>query len=142
MLWRNRWLMNPEFQRWSMRLPLLRGPARHHANEMFRTITGFVYTKTLTAAVDLGIIATLAEAPASTADLAAAGDLPLPAMQRLLTLCADRVKQVEVAYGKHLVMFVFPMTPTALFAMTDSDYKAQQETVVFSVSRANPSAKM
>ncbi|OYU15991.1 MAG: methyltransferase [Alphaproteobacteria bacterium PA4] len=98
LLWRNRWLMNPGFQRWSMRLPLLRGTARHHANEMFRTITGFVYTKTLTAAVDLGVIATLAEAPASTADLATAGDLSLPAMQRLLA-AAQSIDLVEPLPG-------------------------------------------
>lgn len=98
LLWRNRWLMDPGFQRWSMRLPLLRGTARHHANEMFRVITGFVYTKTLTAAVDLGIIATLAEAPASTTALAAAGQLPLSAMQRLLA-AAQSIDLVEPLPG-------------------------------------------
>jgi hypothetical protein len=62
LLWRNSWLSDPRFQRWSMRLPLLRGTAQRHANAMFGVITGFVYTKTLTAAVDLGIIAACAEA--------------------------------------------------------------------------------
>ena len=89
LLWRNNWLSNPRFQRLSMRLPLLRGTARHHANEMFRVITGFVYTKTLTAAVDLGIIAALARAPQSTTALAAAADLDPAAMQRLLAAAAS-----------------------------------------------------
>ncbi len=89
LLWRNSWLADPAFQRWSMRLPLLRGTARHHANEMFRVITGFVYTKTLTAAVDLGVIAALAKRPESTAGLAALAGLELPAMQRLLAAAAS-----------------------------------------------------
>ncbi len=89
LLWRNNWLASPAFQRWSMRLPLLRGTARHHANEMFRVITGFVYTKTLTAAVDAGVIASLARAPATTAALAAGAALDGVAMQRLLAAAAS-----------------------------------------------------
>lgn len=84
LLRRNAVLANPAFQRWSMRLPFLRGTARRHANAMFGIITGFVYTKTLTAAVDLGLIAALARAPHSTMQLAAAADLDPAAMQRLL----------------------------------------------------------
>ncbi len=88
LLWRNAWLMSPKFQRASMRLPLLRRVAQSHAASMFGVITGFVYTKTLTAAVDLGIIARLASAPASTADLAAQAGLDLPAASRLLAAAA------------------------------------------------------
>ncbi|KAB7644891.1 methyltransferase [Polymorphobacter fuscus] len=84
LLWRNRWLGDPRFQHWSMRLPLLRRVASHHANAMFGVITGFVYTKTLTAVVDAGIISGLARAPAATAALAAAADLSPAAMARLL----------------------------------------------------------
>jgi demethylspheroidene O-methyltransferase len=103
--WRERWLLqrnrvlsNPHFQRWSMRLPLLRGTARYHANAMFGVITGFVYTKTLTAAVDLGIIAALARAPESTAGLAAAAGLEEAAMARLLAAAAS-VDLVEALGG-------------------------------------------
>lgn len=88
LLQRNRVLSNPHFQRWSMRLPLLRGTARHHANAMFAVITGFVYTKTLTAVVDLGIISALARAPESSAALAAAAGLEDAAMARLLAAAA------------------------------------------------------
>ena len=88
LLLRNRMLSNPQFQRWSMRLPLLRGTARYHANAMFAVITGFVNTKTLTAAVDLGIIAALARAPESTRGLALAAGLAEPAMQRFLAAAA------------------------------------------------------
>jgi demethylspheroidene O-methyltransferase len=89
LLWRNGWLSNPAFQRWSMRLPFLRGTARRHANAMFGVITGFVQTKTLTAAVDTGVIATLAEAPAPEKRLAAQAGLELAAMQRLLAAAAS-----------------------------------------------------
>jgi demethylspheroidene O-methyltransferase len=88
LLWRNRWLSSPRFQRLSMRVPLLRGTARRHANAMFGVITGFVYTKTLTAVVDLGIIAALHSAPRSTAALAGLADLEPAAMQRLLAAAA------------------------------------------------------
>lgn len=88
LLQRNRVLSNPHFQRWSLRLPLLRGTARHHANAMFAVITGFVYTKTLTAVVDLGIISALAKAPESSAALAAAAGLEAAAMARLLAAAA------------------------------------------------------
>ena len=88
LLLRNRLLSNPQFQRWSMRLPLLRGTARYHANAMFAVITGFVNTKTLTAAVDLGIIAALARAPESTRGLAVVAGLAEPARQRLLAAAA------------------------------------------------------
>lgn len=86
--WRNKLLASPAFQRWSMRMPFLRGTARHHASEMFRLITGFVYTQTLTATVDLGVIKALAIAPQDTAMLAASTGLELPAMQRLMAAAA------------------------------------------------------
>jgi demethylspheroidene O-methyltransferase len=89
LLWRNGWLSSPAFQRWSMRVPFLRGTARRHANAMFGVITGFVHTKTLTAAVDSGVIATLAEAPAPEERLAAQAGLELAAMQRLLAASAS-----------------------------------------------------
>lgn len=98
LLWRNRWLSDPRFQRWSMRLPVLRGTARRHANAMFGVITGFVYTKTLTAAVDLGIIAALHEAPLSTETLAVQAGLERPAMERLLAAAAS-IDLVEVLPG-------------------------------------------
>ncbi|PZN97602.1 MAG: methyltransferase [Alphaproteobacteria bacterium] len=98
LLRRNAILADPRFQRWSMRLPLLRGTAQHHANEMFRVITGFVYTKTLTAVVDAGVVARLAAAPASTAALAAGAGLELPAMQRLLSAAAS-IDLVEALPG-------------------------------------------
>ena len=84
LLRRNRWLADPQFQRWSMRVPILRQVAAHHATTMFGVITGFVYTKTLTAIVDAGVIKALAGAPATTAALAGAAGLGHPAMARLL----------------------------------------------------------
>lgn len=93
---RNRVLMNPAFQRFAMRNPLFRRTARYHANAMFAVITGFVQTKALTAAVDAGVIATLAKAPASSAELAGVAGLPLDAMQRLLG-AARAIDLVELA---------------------------------------------
>jgi demethylspheroidene O-methyltransferase len=98
LLLRNRWLSDPAFQRWSMRLPMLRGTARRHANAMFGVITGFVYTKTLTATVDLGIIAALLKAPESTARLADIAGLDAAATERLLA-AARSIDLVEPLPG-------------------------------------------
>lgn len=99
LLARNRWLSSPRFQRLSMRLPLLRGTARRHAGAMFGVITGFVYTQTLTAVVDLGIIAALLRSPHSTASLAKASGLELAAMARLLAAAAS-IDLVEALPGE------------------------------------------
>ncbi|WP_439533323.1 methyltransferase [Polymorphobacter sp.] len=98
LLWRNGWLMQPSFQRMAMRLPGLRSVSRRHAASMFGVITGFVYTKTLTAVVDLGWIARLAVAPASTAELGAIADLPHAATARLLAAAAS-IDLVEALPG-------------------------------------------
>ena len=98
LLWRNKWLSDPRFQRWSMRLPLLRGTAQRHANAMFGVITGFVYTKTLTAAIDLGIIAACAKAPQTEAALAVRAGLEPGAMARLLAAAAS-IDLVEALPG-------------------------------------------
>ena len=98
LLFRNRWLADPLFQRWSMQLPLLRGVASRHATAMFGVITGFVYTKTLTAAVDAGVIAALAAAPATTQALADAARLEAGAMARLLA-AAQAIDLVEPLPG-------------------------------------------
>jgi demethylspheroidene O-methyltransferase len=81
---RNRMIMDPGFQRFAMRNPLLRRTAQRHANSMFQVISGFVQTKALTAAVDAGIIRRLANGAATTAELAQGAGLALDAMQRLL----------------------------------------------------------
>lgn len=88
LLRRNVLLMRAGFQRAAMRLPGLRRVSQGHAGSMFAVITGFVYTKTLTAAVDLGVIARLAEAPATTNALAQAADIDAAAMARLLAAAA------------------------------------------------------
>ena len=88
LLWRNAWLMRPSFQRMAMRLPIFRHVSRHHAASMFGVITGFVYTKTLTAIIDLGVLARLAQAPAGTDDLGRLAQLSPAAMARLLAAAA------------------------------------------------------
>ena len=87
--WRNDLLASPSFQRWSMRVPGLRGTARHHANQMFAVITGFVHTKVLTAFVDTGVMGRLARDFAHEEELAGGSGLELPAMQRLLAASAS-----------------------------------------------------
>ncbi len=97
LLGRNAMLSDPAFQRWSLRLPLIRIKARREAAAMFGAMTGFVLTKTVTALVDAGVVATLLAAPADSESLAAAADLDGEAMARLLAAAAslDLVQRLD-----------------------------------------------
>lgn len=85
---RNRWLGDPGFQRWSLKLPLLKRKARAEAAALFDLMNGFVATKTVTAFVDSGLLARLAAAPATMAELAAVAGLSEAACARLLAAAA------------------------------------------------------
>lgn len=104
-IWRNRWLADAKFQRLAMRTPLLRGTARGHAGALFGLVTGFVYTQTLTACVDLGIIASLSDAPLGVDFLALKTGLGDDALRRLLAAAAA-LDLVEMLPGDRVALGV------------------------------------
>ena len=85
---RNRVIGSPRFQRLAARNPLLRPVARRRSAMLFDLVAGFVYSQVLQAVVEAGLLELLHDHAASTAELAEACQLSLPAMERLLRAAA------------------------------------------------------
>jgi demethylspheroidene O-methyltransferase len=82
--WRNRLLSSRRFQRFAARCPLTRRVATLKAREVFDLVAGFVYTQTLAACLETGLIDALARAPLDVAGAAARTGLPPDSALRLL----------------------------------------------------------
>ena len=85
---RNRMLGQPGFQRWASTFPLTRPIAQGRASSLFDLCAGFVYSQILFACVELKLLEKLAGGPVAADTLAAACELPLDAMTRLLDAAA------------------------------------------------------
>ena len=81
---RDRMLSSPAFQRWAARFFLTRPIARRRARDLFDLTAGFVYSQVLSACVQLRLLEYLRAGPRPLGDIAAACQLPPPAMERLL----------------------------------------------------------
>lgn len=93
--WRDRLLSNPDFQRRSLRVPLVRLIARRRMRALFDLCSGFVYSQVLLACTRLGLLEMLAESPRDAAELATALDLPRAPLDRLLE-AAESLKLVGI----------------------------------------------
>lgn len=91
---RDRLLSNPDFQRWSLRMPLVRLIARHRMRALFDLCSGFVYSQVLLACTRLGLFERLAAGPLDAAELSQQLQLPRYSMDRLLE-AAESLKLVE-----------------------------------------------
>jgi demethylspheroidene O-methyltransferase len=83
-MWRDRLLASPRFQRWAAGFPLTRGVARRRARDLFDLVGGFVYSQVLFACVELRLCEILMDAPRTPDDLAIRLSLPRDSMTRLL----------------------------------------------------------
>ena len=81
---RNMILASPRFQRWAMRLPIIRGIARRKAAAQFDLVAGFVYSQVLLAFVETGLLQRLQGMVLSLDDIVAALGLSSHATRRLL----------------------------------------------------------
>jgi len=82
---RDRLLSQPSFQRWIARFPLTRGFAQRKERQVFDIIAGFVHTKVLSAAVQLGLLdLLLEEGPLSPDEIQPRIGLDRDATERLL----------------------------------------------------------
>jgi demethylspheroidene O-methyltransferase len=81
---RDRWLSNPQFQRWAAAFPVTRPTARRRARALFDVCAGFVYSQILFACVRLKLFDLLALGPNSAAGIAASLKLPMVSTERLL----------------------------------------------------------
>lgn len=82
--WRNALLADPKFQRFAADFPLTRGIAHARTDALFDLVAGFVYSQILHACIQLDVLKRLRAGPLSSEALAAAADVPAPAMTRLL----------------------------------------------------------
>ena len=98
--WRNRLLMNHNFQRWSARLPLVRLIANKHATDLHHITAGFVYSQVLQACVQLNIFDHLQNGPAHTRELQALGELSSDGWLTLLRAASslELLEQVDNDY--------------------------------------------
>ena len=81
-------LSSPRFQRFAANFWLTRPVARARARGLFDLVAGFVYSQTLAACVETGLLEMLAAGPIPTETIAAAIDLPVEGALRLLRAAA------------------------------------------------------
>jgi demethylspheroidene O-methyltransferase len=86
--WRNGLIASPKFQAWAVRNPFTRPVARQKARATFDLVAGFVYSQTLAAAAESGLLDLAREAPVDATGLAQHADLPLDGAERLLRAAA------------------------------------------------------
>ncbi|WP_374944382.1 methyltransferase [Sphingomonas sp.] len=101
-LWRNGILGSPRFQRFASRFPVTRPVARARARALFDLVAGFTYSQTLAACIQTGLLDLLADAPTTTARVAARIDLPEAGAERLLRAAAA-IRLVEAIGGQWLL---------------------------------------
>jgi demethylspheroidene O-methyltransferase len=82
--WRNRLIGSRRFQRWAAAFPLTRRLARRDGERLFDLMAGFVYSQTLLACVELGLLRQLRGGPRHSGELAAPLGLD---EDRAATLC-------------------------------------------------------
>lgn len=81
---RDRLVSSLRFQRIVSSVPGLRKIAQNQAKDVFDLLAGFVYSQTLSACVELGLLQTLLAGPRSVEELARETQLPVGAMERLV----------------------------------------------------------
>lgn len=82
--WRLNKIASPEFQRWAAASWFTRAFAKKDSERVYDLVAGFVYSQTLLACTELGVLQTLKRGPASARTLAMRHGLPEDRMQ---TLC-------------------------------------------------------
>ena len=92
--WRNRLVGDPRFQAFALRTPGIRRIGRARARRLFDLTAGFVSSQALSAALATGLLARLAEGPASPEEAAAATGLGTDALCCLL-VAAEGLGLVE-----------------------------------------------
>ena len=86
--WRNGILSSPRFQRFAANFWLTRPVARAKARGLFDLVAGFVYSQTLAACLETGLLEFLAAGPRSLDAVAQETDLPAEGALRLLRAAA------------------------------------------------------
>jgi demethylspheroidene O-methyltransferase len=82
--WWYKLVATDEFQRWSARFPLTAPITRYRSKKVFDLVSGFVYTQTLYACVELDLFDYLADGAKTVKEIAARGRMPVASAERLL----------------------------------------------------------
>ncbi len=81
--WRNDLISKPSFQAWAARTPIVRQFAKRDGEKLYDLLAGFVYSQTLLASVECGLLEALKDGPRDVDELAARCDLPIARMRQL-----------------------------------------------------------
>ncbi|QYE34752.1 methyltransferase domain-containing protein [Polymorphobacter sp. PAMC 29334] len=101
-IWRNRRLGDPAFQRWAAKFPLTRPVARRRARALFDIVAGFTYSQVAYAVIEVGLLPFVEGAKRSLAEVAAHTGLPPVGAERLLK-AAIALDLIEAAGGGYLL---------------------------------------
>lgn len=102
-LFRNRLLADQKFQRWATKVPIFRNIASQKATELHHLTAGFVYTQTLTAAIQSNLLTVLQGRVETTDSVADLCGLTRPAALTLLNACRPLKLVDEVSRGYWMV---------------------------------------
>jgi demethylspheroidene O-methyltransferase len=103
---RDRWntlVATDEFQRWSARFPLTRPITMRRSRAVFDIVSGFVYTQTLLACVELELFEYLAGGARTIDEIAAHTRLSASSTERLLNAAVSLRLLVKRRYGRYAI---------------------------------------
>lgn len=101
---RDRWnalVATDEFQRWSAKFPLTRPITMYRSRKLFDIVSGFVYTQTLLACVELDLFEFLAEGARTREEIAQHGGLTIANTERLLNAAVSLRLLLKRRHGRY-----------------------------------------
>jgi demethylspheroidene O-methyltransferase len=103
---RDRWnalVATDEFQRWSAKFPLTRPVTMYRSRKVFDIVSGFVYTQTLLACVELDLFEFLADGARTREEIAAHAGLSVASTERLLNAAVSLRLLLRRRHGRFAV---------------------------------------
>jgi demethylspheroidene O-methyltransferase len=101
---RDRWnalVATDKFQRWSARFPLTRAVTMRRSRALFDIVSGFVYTQTLLACVELDLFAYLAGGARTLDEIAEKTNLSRASTERLLNAAVSLRLMMKRRHGRY-----------------------------------------
>jgi demethylspheroidene O-methyltransferase len=92
-----------DFQRWSARFPLTRPITMRRSRALFDIVSGFVYTQTLLACVELELFEFLATGARTVQEIAAHTNLSLASTERLLNAAVSLRLLMRRRHGRYAI---------------------------------------
>lgn len=99
--WFNALVATDRFQRWSARFPLTRPITLRRSRALFDIVSGFVYTQTLLACVELDLFAYLASGARTIDEIAEHANLSRASTERLLNAAVSLQLMMKRRHGRY-----------------------------------------